>query len=288
MDDLTFSLVQLCRRNRDGGYSTQRGRESTLRLIARQLREMGHKQMTAKSLKEKHVQILSRRWLAENLSAGTIKNRMVQMRWWAEKIGKASLFPGDNSELGIPNRQFSTNENKARELDEEELSKVTDAYVAMSLRLQLAFGLRREEAIKFRPSYADRGDHIMLLGSWTKGGLERSIPITTPEQRIVLGDAHELAGSGSLIPAHKTYIQQLRVYEGQCKAARLSRVHGLRHRYAQKRYEVLTGWKAPAAGGPPKRTLDEAQREKDAVARKAISRELGHERTTITNVYLGR
>lgn len=288
MDDLTFSLVQLCRRNRDGGYSTQRGRESTLRLIARQLREMGHKQMTAKSLKEKHVQILSRRWLAENLSAGTIKNRMVQMRWWAEKVGRASLFPADNSELGIPNRQFATNENKARELDEEKLSKVTDAYVAMSLRLQLAFGLRREEAIKFRPGYADRGDHIMLLGSWTKGGLERSIPITTPEQRIVLGDAHELAGSGSLIPAHKAYIQQLRVYEGQCKAAGLSRMHGLRHRYAQKRYEVLTGWKAPAAGGPPKRTLNEAQREKDAVARKAISRELGHERTTITNVYLGR
>ncbi len=79
MDDLTFSLVQLCRRNRDGGYSTQRGRESTRKLIARQLREMGHRQMTAKSLKEKHVQILSRRWLAENLSAGTIKNRMVQM-----------------------------------------------------------------------------------------------------------------------------------------------------------------------------------------------------------------
>ena len=42
MDDLTYSLVQLCRRNRDGGYNTQRGRESTLRLIARQLREMGH------------------------------------------------------------------------------------------------------------------------------------------------------------------------------------------------------------------------------------------------------
>lgn len=213
---------------------------------------------------------------------------MVQMRWWAEKIGKAGLFPADNSELGIPNRQFATNENKARELDEEKLSKVTDAYVAMSLRLQLAFGLRREEALKFRPSYADRGDYILLLGSWAKGGPERSIPITTPEQRIVLGDAHELAGSGSLIPPHRTYIQQLRVYEGQCKAAGLSRMHGLRHRYAQKRYEVLTGWKAPAAGGPPKRTLDEAQREKDAVARKAISRELGHKRTTITNVYLGR
>jgi len=288
MDDLTYSLVQLCRRNRDGGYNTQRGRESTLRLIARQLREMGHQQMTARSLKEKHVQILSRRWLAENLSPGTMKNRMVQMRWWAEKIGKAGLFPADNSELGIPNRQFTTNENKARELDEEKLSRVSDARTILSLRLQLAFGLRREEAIKFQPSYADRGDHILLLGSWTKGGLERSIPITSPEQRAVLDEVHKLAGSGSLIPAHKRYIEQLRVYEGHCKAAGLSRMHGLRHRYAQQRYEALTGWKAPAAGGPKRRGLDESQREKDAAARQIISRELGHERRTITNVYLGR
>jgi hypothetical protein len=288
MDDLTYSLVQLCRRNRDGSFSTQRGRASTLRLVAGQLREMGFKQMTAKSLKEKHVAALAQRWLGESLSAGTIKNRMVQMRWWAEKIGKASLFPADNSEFGIPNRQFCTNENKARELDEEKLSRVTDPYTAMSLRLQLAFGLRREEAIKFRPSYADRGDHITLMGSWTKGGLERSIPIKTPEQRILLDDVHRLAGGGSLIPANKSYIQQLRVYEGQCKLAGLSRMHGLRHRYAQNRYEALTGWKAPAAGGPPRQTLSEIQREKDAAARKIISRELGHERTTITNVYLGR
>jgi hypothetical protein len=128
----------------------------------------------------------------------------------------------------------------------------------------------------------------LLLGSWTKGGLERAIPITTAEQRAVLDEAHKLAGSGSLIPAHKRYIEQLRMYEGQCKAAGLSRMHGLRHRYAQQRYETLTGWKAPAAGGPPKRVLDESQREKDGAAREIVSRELGHERTTITNVYLGR
>lgn len=32
---------------------------------------------------------------------------------------------------------------------------------------------------------------------------------------------------------------------GQCKAAGLSNMHGLRHRYAQDSYEVMTGWKAP-------------------------------------------
>jgi len=65
-------------------------------------------------------------------------------------------------------------------------------------------------------------------------------------------------------------------------------MHGLRHRYAQMRYEALTGWKAPAAGGPSVKSLTPAQRGKDATARQTISRELGHERTSILNVYLGR
>ncbi|CAJ0680962.1 hypothetical protein R77591_01095 [Ralstonia mannitolilytica] len=73
---------------------------------------------------------------------------------------------------------------------------------------------------------------------------------TSLEQRTVLDESHRLAGLGSLIPADKTYIQQRHVYDGQCKAAGLSNMQGLRHRYAQMRYETLTGWKAPAAGGP--------------------------------------
>ena len=56
--------------------------------------------------------------------------------------------------------------------------------------------------------------------------------------RTVLYEAHRLVGLGSLIPANKTYIQQRHVYDGQCKAAGLSNMHGLRHRYAQMRYEV--------------------------------------------------
>jgi hypothetical protein len=114
------------------------------------------------------------------------------------------------------------------------------------------------------------------------------VPITTAEQRTALDDARRLVGAGSLIPAHKTYIQQRNTYDGQCKAAGLSHMHGLRHRYAQNRYEVLTGWKAPAAGGPVARMLTSAQRAQDAIARQTISRELGHERPQITAVYLER
>ena len=286
MDDLTYTLRQLCQRNRDGSYTTQADRMRSLSLAARQLREAGFRQMKASSLKGKHVQTLLDRWQGEGLSSGTIKNRLSHLRWWAEKIGKAGILPTDNTQLGVAERHYVTNISKAQELGTG-LEQITDVHVRMSLQLQAAFGLRREEAIKFQPSYADRGDNIALKGSWTKGGRERTVPITTTEQRDTLHAAHRLAGRGSLIPADKTFIQQRHVYDGQCKAAGLSHMHGLRHQYAQSRYETLTGRPPPAAGGPLATELSPTQRIEDRHARQTISRELGHERVQITAIYLG-
>lgn len=65
-------------------------------------------------------------------------------------------------------------------------------------------------------------------------------------------------------------------------------MHGLRHAYAQARYEVLTGWKSPKAGGLSRKELTPEQQIKDTFARQTISRELGHERIEVVGVYLGR
>ncbi len=112
MDDLVYELRQLCRRNRDGSHDTQAGRLGGLTLIGKQLRELGFRQMHATSLKPKHVEALLNRWRAEGLSAGTQKNRMAFIRWWAEKVNKSGVVPPDNAELAIPDRVFVTNENK--------------------------------------------------------------------------------------------------------------------------------------------------------------------------------
>ena len=64
-------------------------------------------------------------------------------------------------------------------------------------------------------------------------------------------------------------------------------MHGLRHAYAQQRYEELTGWRSPAAGGPTSKSLTHEQRDRDREVRLNISRELGHERRQIVSVYLG-
>ena len=178
--------------------------------------------------------------------------------------------------------------SKARQLTAGDLAQVTDPYSRVSLQLQAAFGLRREESLKFQPAWADRGDRLVLKDSWTKGGHAREIPIRHVEQRQVLDEAKRVAGRGSLIPADRSYIQQLCRFEYQCDKADIHRVHGHRHQYAQARYRELTGWPAPAAGGPRSRELTREQRSIDREARLTISRELGHEREQVTAVYCGR
>ena len=288
MRDLNHQLRQICLKNRDGSYATQAQRLWLLSLITNQLHELGYRQLAADSLKPKHVEALTQHWLAEQLAIATIKNRMSALRWWAMKVNRQNVIARTNDHYGIPNRQFVTNESKAKTVTADVLEKVRDTHVRMSLELQQAFGLRREEAIKFIPSYADRGDTLVLKDTWTKGGKAREIPIRTPAQRVILNRAHELAGRGSLIPADRNYVEQLRIYEGHTGRAGLSKLHGLRHAYAQQRYQELTGLPSPAAGGPGSNALTREQKILDAAARLIISRELGHEREGVTAVYLGR
>jgi site-specific recombinase XerC len=108
MDDLTYTLRQLCQRNRDGSFATQANRQRSLTLMARQLREAGFRQMRAASLKGRHADVLLQRWQAEGLSTGTLKNRLAHLRWWVEKVGKAGILPADNTKLGIPERRYVT------------------------------------------------------------------------------------------------------------------------------------------------------------------------------------
>jgi hypothetical protein len=104
----------------------------------------------------------------------------------------------------------------------------------------------------------------------------------------VLEEVKKMAGNGSLIPPERSYAEHLGVYERELRKAGISGAHGLRHQYAQRRYEELTGWKPPHAGGPKRKELTPGQLATDSEARLTVSAELGHAREEITAVYLGR
>jgi hypothetical protein len=289
MRDLNYDFKQLCRRNRDGSFATQADREHILDLCADQLHEMGVRDLRAQGFKPKHVKKLVDRWLAEQLSPGTLKNRMSALRWLAQKIGKENIVERTNAAYGIPDRVYVSNVSKAKELDSKQLDEMRCPYTQMSVRLEDGFGMRRGSSIKIIPEKADHGDVLVLKASWNKGGREIRIPIRTPEQRALLEEAKALAKGKSLVASgYKTYRDYLQHFRAECERVGIHGVHGYRHRYAQRRYQELTGWACPARGGPTSKELTKKQKAIDRKARGVISREMGHGRTQIVSVYCGK
>jgi hypothetical protein len=261
--------------------------------FAKDVHRLGFRGLRLRNLRHKHLEKVLAAWQTGKpegrpIGNATLKNRLASLRWLLEKVGKSTLLPESNRALGIQARNYIPEQSKAMTLTEDVLKRVTDNHIYHSFRMQDAFGLRRCEAMKIQPNWADRGNKLVLKSSWTKGGRPREIPIRTEYQREVLSTAKAFARNGSLIPVRKSYREHLMTWEYQTRRAGLSKTHGLRHGYAQRRYEELTGRKAPILGGTPTKELTGALKEHDRQARLQIASELGHSRSEITNVYLGR
>ena len=271
-------------------FQTKHAYKDMLNLCVKHLDKLGFQIDNIRQLKQKHIYALTKQWRDENLNVATIKNRLSTLRYACRLLNKANVVFA-NAKYSIGNRSYIPTENKA--IKEIDLSKIDDLYIKQSIQLQKQFGLRREESIKFNPSFADKGDHIELKASWTKGGIHRIIPITTQEQRECLNQAKELCGKNSLIPQGKSFINQRNLYDRLTHQAGLFNLHGLRHAYAQQRYFTLTkqlnngnGWQAPLDGGVKTTKLTKQEKVIDRQAREIISRELGHCRIAITKIYL--
>nr|WP_133130363.1 hypothetical protein [Legionella yabuuchiae] len=124
----------------------------------------------------------------------------------------------------------------------------------------------------------------------------RVIDITNEKQKAWLVKVSEqVPQKASLIPKERSYKQHLSHYQQQANKMGVCKLHGLRHAYAQRRYEEITkslnplGKKliCPIAGGKAFDSLAGIEKEIDRKARARISRELGHSRLNITKAYLG-
>lgn len=171
--DLVYSVIVLCKHNKDGSFGTAAERQKSLKAAMQSLSEAGYGIRDVKQLKGKHIRYLIEKWKSDpKISIGTIKNRMSHLRWLSERIGNPRIVERSNSQYDIDNRKYVDNHtNKAKTLSKSHLERLTDGFVRYSLRLQQEFGLRREESIKFQPDFADRKTDIVLKGSWCKGGV---------------------------------------------------------------------------------------------------------------------
>ncbi|MBA2650301.1 MAG: integrase domain-containing protein [Legionella sp.] len=292
--DAKFSINELVKKTHGHSYASQADMRHMLFRCVKDLHELGYKISHIKGLKPKHIYVLVDHWKSAGKNPGTIKNYMSKLRKAASLLNNPKLVKPDNTAYNINKRSFAPTINKA--IHRIYLSKCTDAYIKLSLEGQMLFGLRREESMKFTLSEAHYDDILIIKPSWTKGGIGRTLKISNETQRQWLAKVAHLVRVGeSLIPSSRTYKQHLSHYEAQAKAMGINKLHGLRHGYAQRRYQELTrlfdpnkqGLICPFEGGKKFNQMNELEKSIDRKARQILSLELGHSRISITHIYCG-
>jgi ribosomal protein L24 len=290
----TFSIDNAIKGMDIRSYTTRADTRVMLIRCIKDLHELGYKVGHVKGIKERHVCALVTHWTVQNKNPATIKNYMAKLRKLAQYHGEPSMIKPDNSDYQIKNRSYVPTVNKA--ITGLDLSFCEDSFIRLSLEGQALFGFRREESLKFTLSQALAADSLIIQPGWTKGGVGRVIKIRTQEQRQWIERVNQRVLPGqSLIPADKSYKQQVGHYKTQTAKLGLSRLHGLRHAYAQARYRELTkhfdehkiGLLPPIAGGKPFKELSRTEQDWDRRARHILVRELGHSRVSIVRIYCG-
>ncbi|MBJ6137939.1 integrase domain-containing protein [Marinobacter litoralis] len=173
------------------------------------------------------------------------------------------------------------------------LKQLENAHLSRGRVVALAaktFGLRVKEAtlLDYKQSLQQAlSDGYIDIRLGTKGGRPRRIPITAPDEQIpALRSGAKIQGDHfSLIPPDMTW-KKFRENEivktrAVLKSNGIASIRDLRAAYACQRYQNETGKPAPVMGG-------RATKEADEKARTIIAEELGHNRTNVTNSYLGK
>lgn len=287
-------------RDKRVSFKTKKERAEFAHQVVNQLHAEGLKLKTLLNLGQRHIQAIVDWMLHKGMAPGTIQTRLSILRWLATAVGKRGLVlapehyglqPEDvkrhiaaQTDKSWTGRGVDPDTAIARALERDE-------WAGTSLDLMKEFGLRLTEAILIRPTVSDRGTSL-VVEEGAKSGRTRVVPIATEAQREALDRAKALAKTtrqGSLVPPGKTPSQaRNRIYYIlRCVRAEIRSVvglnpHGLRHGYANDKYERVAGVPSVVRGGST--LLDSAA---DTRAREAVSRALGHKRLSITAAYTG-
>ncbi|MBF6649764.1 integrase domain-containing protein [Methylobacter sp. BlB1] len=203
-------------------------------------------------------------------------------------------------DCGIPRRNYLPEHSRAMPaFQHDTLVARVDERIGVLLTLQRTLGLRFRESVLLDARKAlcqAAKDSYVIVISGTKGGRRREIPVSG-EALKALEAATGIQHGRSLVPDDMSYVD----FRSECYA--LAQKHGFnfhaeRHHYAQQRYQALTGVPAPVTTGVPRRDWLEFMAEFlqvevsaaeaiDREARQTLSRELGHNRLEVTNVYIG-
>lgn len=294
-----FQIPAATGRRRRASMETHENYRERMNTVVHTLRELNMPIRNLDEISPKQVRHVFNHMEKIGRSPGWMANVNTVLRRFLTWIGKPDACPpiGELVEkVWSGKRRIAAQTSKCWDITEEKFEQILDQVgnvcpmTALHLRLASLFGHRVQEFLMMRPTEAIQGDHLHLKEG-TKGGRERFIPIETDEQWRWIEVAQVMAErdpKGRLMAKDGITLRQaINHFYGVMRTCGINKkdigvsTHGLRHSYACRVYQDLTGEKAPIMGG------GEVDKELDSRARLEIARRLGHGRVDVTTSYLG-
>lgn len=298
-DDFQAAVRMSVGSDRQVGAKTRSDRAKNLRELAFWL-AVEFRVHSILHLKRKHIAAYCR-WLeSKKLQPATIATKLAHVSVLCRVLGKHQLVDERESLFQDPSslrRSLATTRDKSLEeagLDFESIYERAlrlNPRVACQLALCHRFGLRVQEAWRFRPHLAVRNGLVHVLWG-AKGGRKRvlSTPLTTEQEALIeLAKTFAATRAESMVPRGQSLQSWKSVFYGVTRKIGLTKKqlgvtpHSLRHGYANREYERVTNRLSPVQGG----TLAKDDPAADRAARELVADELGHSRPSIAAAYIG-
>ena len=264
-----------------------------------------------RNLGQRHIAAVIAVWRKEKLAPATIQTYLSFLRGFAQWIGKPGLVRRPSA-YGLSLEEYERHE--AAQVDKSWAAQGIDAdaliaricqfdpHVGAAMKLVRAMGIRRKEAIMFRPHlsvvpfeatglalHKRKADRYVSIKAGSKGGRERFVPLDTAERIAAVAHAQSVVSTSDGHMGHPAHSlkQALRRFNYVLERFGVTRkelgvtAHGLRHEVLIDQYKGLTGANPPVRGG------ERMPRQVDASARQEVAELAGHSRKRAANAYLG-
>lgn len=284
---------------------TQKTRGEVLRTCFNNLWDLKYKITNPANLETRHVKALCESWHEKGIANKTIQGRLSNLRIMGGWIGKPNLVKSVYDYLpDVPKAELRTKTaaEKSKSWAEHDIDLVQKFYQAdmldrrfgVMLKMELAFGLRRDEVLQFKPHKSDEGTKIRIYEA--KGGRLRIVDIVSEGQRYVLNLAKAICSS-KLQPLGwlqnkdgnpTTLEQNERRYNDLMQRIGITKYdagvtgHGLRAQFAENL--ALHSKLIPATLGG---TRGQMSKDDLDLKRAQVSEQLGHSRISVTSAYYG-
>lgn len=281
-------------------------RRESLQASFRQLAELGFKLQDPTNLQEKHVKALMHYWIyTKQAKPKTIETNLSNLRIFAQWIGKGSLVKNkldyvDKADAHLLRVEAAARSPKSATGNHVDLAQVfaradrINRRLGLILRMEVAFGLRREEALKCRPHAQDFTEFLHIDKGQGKGGRERHVNTLTSAQREILAivkkeipkgealgwpltrDGKSAANLKQNTTRYNNYMQQI----GLTKRALGVTGHSLRAQFAENN-ALVHGIIPPSMGG----AKGQISKERLRTILLRLSENMGHSRPNVMSAY---